>query len=171
MTSELKNLILEEVNSYRNLIATGKANNFPAASNMRQVYWNKEMEFLSRQLLIKLPFAKFSCTKTETFPKTAEFHYRIGSVTNIECVTKAFQFLKDTRKSNFGFIYADYFTRIGCSLATYTKGGLDLTLLKCVHNAGSKDFTYVFGEPCTKCELNQSCSHLFEGLCEERVHI
>lgn len=173
MTNESKNSILQDINLFRNSIATGKVNNFPSAANMKQVYWNNEMEFLSGQLLLKLPFKQFACTKTDNFPKNAEYHFHTGSVTNIECVTQALQFLKKQAKSiktpsNFGFLYADTFTRIGCSFATYKKDGVEKTMVKCIHDANNKHFTYISGEPCTNCDINQSCSDLYQGLCEER---
>lgn len=49
MTDKLKNLILNETNTIRNLIAGGKypGKSYPTASNMRTFEWNIHLQYLA----------------------------------------------------------------------------------------------------------------------------
>lgn len=179
MTNEFKKLILNQINSFRSLIATGQKTPFKSASNMRLVVskssiyikghkhsskkliqtWNSEMEYISKLGLIK-GFENRPCYQIDNFPM-ARLYGEFLPITESPSafLTLAFEdFFKDI----------DYTARlitIGCSFSSYKNLG---KTLHCFSSPGTE--AYLQGSPCSECSMfNQVCSKKFQGLCEDSL--
>lgn len=136
------------------------------------------MEFLSSQLVLKLPRSDFACCKTDTFPKALELHHGKNDVlAPAAFLTWAFEHMfnytveqRTASQLKFSFFYAANLTSIGCAFGSYKDKGEKMAL-KCVKNepeATSFTKTYLPGDACSKCSIyNQTCSDRYPGLCED----
>lgn len=136
------------------------------------------MEFLSSQLVLKLPRSDFACCKTDTYPKALELHHGKNEVLAPSAfLTWAFEHMfnytveqRAASQLKFSFFYAANLTSIGCAFGSYKDKG-DKMVLKCVKNepeATSFPKTYLPGDACSKCSnFNQTCSERYPGLCED----
>lgn len=136
------------------------------------------MEYLSSQLVLKLPRSDFACCKTDTYPKSLELHHGKNEIlAPAAFITWAFDHMfnytveqRTASLLKFSFFYSANLTSIGCAFGTYKDRG-DKMVLKCVKNepeATALAKVYLQGEACSNCSANnQICSNRYPGICED----
>lgn len=150
---------------------------------MRIVTLNSELEYLSSQLVKKLPIWDFSsCSFTDSNPRSLELHHdKDGLTDSLEFLNWAFNDmlnysieLRKSSKLDYSLFYSADLTSIGCAFGSYKDdddAAADKMVLKCILNeidAISFTESYLTGNPCSNCSIyNQVCSDTYPGLCDE----
>lgn len=193
MTKEYRELILNEINQFRDDIALGKIHSdvFNATvSNMRILRWNHELEMLTEFMIYKIHDKEFGCIATNVShdPRQMRFtnYYLVTPDTNVMELNK--RFLVDslrryissavielkspkTKLYEKSGIYNARTTSIGCSFASLLQSEQQSMryTLRCAYYARHIDSAHkaiLYGKPCSKCSIfYEKCDELYPGLC------
>lgn len=174
MSTKLRKFILEDLNEYRNQIATGKITGFPKAANIPVLTWKYEFEELMEIAVSKIDHGVFKCVATEEFPYPYEMSFcNAGNLTEIEFLGHALKKFKkldapkgDDKTWSALFMADNY--KIGCAYVQYNEHGNQMNTVKCLVNryaAKTLAEAYEEGDPCSNCPDDGKCSDLYPGLC------
>uniref|UniRef100_A0A336LXT6 CSON007711 protein n=1 Tax=Culicoides sonorensis TaxID=179676 RepID=A0A336LXT6_CULSO len=72
ITQSLKDLLLKEHNKWRQMLAMGSVDGYPAATRMLKVHWDDELEFLAYKHANHCVFEHDKCRVTEKYPKSGQ---------------------------------------------------------------------------------------------------
>lgn len=179
MSAKLRKQILENINDYRNRIATGKILGFPKAANMPVISWKYEFEFLMEIAASRLDHGVFKCVATEEFPYPYEMSFcHAGNYTESEFIDKALKkFMKHNEApssldKSWSALFMEDNYKIGCAYVKYKEHGHQMNTIKCLVNryaARKLRDAYETGEPCSNCSDEGVCSDLYPGLCLREV--
>ncbi|KAF2879388.1 hypothetical protein ILUMI_26783, partial [Ignelater luminosus] len=186
-----KMLILQRHNHYRDLVARGGKgrlkmfNNktLPPASNMRELVWDVELEFLAQCWANQCILGHDACSikldatsvgqnlgyGTKSIPKfiTSFFDEHV----NVSNASVLAHYVRDKNRTIGHFtqmVYAET-TQLGCAKSTFFKMNKMQTFLVCNYAPAGNDPglpVYLAGPPCTKCPT--SCHELYPGLCKTK---
>ncbi|XP_026476747.1 venom allergen 5-like [Ctenocephalides felis] len=180
-------IILDEHNRLRSLVATGQAKNgkgekLPPAKNMNHLLWCNEMAYLAYLNVLQCKMRHDECR--DTYTQNGQNLYNVMSSTNLTIehvigtgIEMWFDEIEDVELSEIesftggkGKIIGHFTqlvwaksTYVGCALATYKRGNLNSYLLACNYVNGNMLFESVYdaGKTCAECS---SCTDT--GLCK-----
>ncbi|KAK3914323.1 Venom allergen 5 [Frankliniella fusca] len=175
--------MLDFHNVKRSELASGKVPGFKPASDMKQMYWDDELQELAQAWADKCEWGHDPCRNTarwsvkgQNLGLTFSLDWRFPAST--ERVEDWFQELKLYNYSSGPFTFTpatSHFTQlawsdsylVGCGRARYmSEHGLPSEYLVCNYGPGGNIFgnaLYREGEPCSRCR--DGCSDRYPGLC------
>jgi len=192
---EYQNLIIEQHNLYRNNFAEGKLMKFPPASQMRVMYWDKELAFLAEMHVHNCKFQHDECRATENYPnagqniaiyssskeieyfdrtlmKTIELwfnEYKLTPVSLVDNITMT----NLSKVGHFTVMMRENNVRVGCAAYKYNTKEREIVwfnyLITCNYadNNILGEKIYTRGNPCSECvNVGTVCSTVYKNLCE-----
>lgn len=189
ITEDLKGNIMNLHNYYRNEIATGKSAPYPKANRMREMIWDKELEYLAGLHVKTCNGIKDGCRSTYDSDAAGQsIGFRFNSKDSIKIALQKIITRWYSEKNQKNLFYVDRIPykgndkflnfaqmiiesnfKIGCAYVTFAT---DTVMLTCNYDASnhlntSLDSVYVKGEPCADCYdyFGLGCSLTFPGLC------
>lgn len=189
----LKNLIVDLHNQYRNDIAAGKIPGFPSAKRMGVMQWDETLQFLAEKHVIKCRFEHDQCRASPTYPYSGQniFYqatigikmdpkkaiesgitgwfeeWRKARVSVVDSIT-----LDQSKVFHFTVMANDRNNRVGCGMIQYRmpeQGMLfDAFMLTCNYEYNNilGEPTYSKGGPCSECPAKSKCSSEYKALCK-----
>ncbi|XP_053689096.1 antigen 5 like allergen Cul n 1-like [Sabethes cyaneus] len=192
ITNQYKNLILNQHNSLRNTLASGKMSStygtFPSAKKMPKLKWNDELAKLAELNVKQCEMEHDRCRSTVKFKNAGQnIYYSSWSVkrTNLEKLIKeGIQAWWDEHKDfylnevdkyqgqSYGVLHftamaVDYQTDVGCAISMYDYSGTgDTFLMTCNYSSWTwlQKAVYSRGQPCSGCP-GKKCDRTYKFLC------
>ncbi|KAF2879950.1 hypothetical protein ILUMI_26219 [Ignelater luminosus] len=188
LSQKEKRDILNKHNELRNEVALGQLDStgimLPQASDMREIVWDEELEFLAQCWANQCTSEHANCNKKADGTPVGQNMGPNLYNKMLDVVDTWFQ--EKSKLPNLGVLKQFYFhpsfahftqaihaktTQIGCAktkMENYPKFG-DIGRLVCNYAPAGNLFdksVYTFGTPCTKCQGN--CHEIYTGLCKTR---
>ncbi|XP_029720202.2 antigen 5 like allergen Cul n 1 [Aedes albopictus] len=187
LTDELKKLILDEHNNYRNQVAKGELNWLPTASNMVTMDWDDDLAYLAELNADRCEFEHDQCHNTKKYPNSgqniASWATSGDSYEVKDTIKTLIQEWWDERhfagpklvKKLWGKYKALHFTmltrsnasRLGCAMVQYKQTDFLWVLLICNYSYTNMIGTSIYkeGAPCSDCK--SGCDSKYDGLCNK----
>ena len=185
-----KQLILDEHNRYRRIIATGRKEKEehplqPKASNMLELVWNEELATIAQRWADQCKFQHDKCRDSKSFRSGQNLALK-WSTNRFEMPIKGFIFgwYDEVKKFNTESVYGFRFERatghytqmiwaktqyVGCGASYYEDSihgaNRQVAFLVCNYGPSGNVRTmkiYEVGEPCSTCPAGSKCK---DGLC------
>lgn len=192
MTDELKKLIVDTHNKYRNEVANGKVGHLPKAAAMPTLTWDNDLAETAQMNSNRCVRGHDACHNTDVYKNSGQnINYIATSADSIDhmkevpnLITSWYDERHDVNKNmvntmydpgksimvfHFAVMASDKVNKVGCGLTQWKNEGEWLQLYL-VCNYSFNDFIgipiYVSGKkPCSGCTTG--CNSAFPGLCNE----
>ncbi|CAH1113368.1 unnamed protein product [Psylliodes chrysocephalus] len=188
LTNEDIRNIVDQHNSLRNKVATGRQTSQPSASNMNALNYNRELAYIAQCLTNKCKFAHDKCRKTAKYSWVGQnlfikwFQGTPGNKKDVirSAIDSFYNEVKDFNPSwinsynNHGKMVGHYSQlvwantkEVGCSLTYYIDKGQNTYLMACNYGPGGNfigQSVYKKGRPASECG-RQGVNRRFPGLC------
>ncbi|KAF6208690.1 hypothetical protein GE061_017148 [Apolygus lucorum] len=179
-TPEDRYILLALHNTFRNHLAAGGVENWPSASNMRQMTWDDHMELVASRWALQCVRGHDLCRKTPEFNYVGQNCGSVGAIGKHLGHELAFylwaaqrpaakksrrkslirRFIYDEEYADFAqIVWAETF-KVGCGLVHYTDDDFSTVLTVCNYGpAGAlhNHQMYREGVPCRECPEGTRC--------------